>query len=43
MKLKKYKLVDIANIEISGVDKKTTEGELPVRLCNLLMSTATGL
>ena len=36
MELKKYKLVDIANIEISGVDKKTTEGEIPVRLCNFV-------
>ena len=36
MKLKKYKLVDIANIEISGVDKKTVEGEAPVRLCNFV-------
>ena len=36
MELKKYKLVDIANVEISGVDKKTTEGELPVRLCNFV-------
>lgn len=36
MNLKKYKLVDIANIEISGVDKKTVEGETPVRLCNFV-------
>lgn len=27
MELKKYKLADIAKIEISGVDKKTIEGE----------------
>ena len=26
MELKKYKLADIANIEISGVDKKTIAG-----------------
>lgn len=36
MKLTKYKLVDIAKIEISGVDKKTVEGEIPVRLCNFV-------
>ena len=36
MELKKYKLADIANIEISGVDKKTIEGETPVRLCNVV-------
>lgn len=36
MELKKYKLADIANIEISGVDKKTIEGETPVRLCNFV-------
>lgn len=36
MELKKYKLADIAKIEISGVDKKTVEGELPVRLCNFV-------
>ena len=36
MELKKYKLVDIAKIEISGVDKKTIEGETPVRLCNFV-------
>ena len=28
MELKKYKLADIAKIEISGVDKKTIEGNL---------------
>ena len=32
----KYKLADIAKIEISGVDKKTIEGEIPVRLCNFV-------
>ena len=36
MKLKKYRLADIAKIEISGVDKKTIEGETPVRLCNFV-------
>ena len=36
MKLKQYKLGDIAKIEISGVDKKTIEGETPVRLCNFV-------
>ena len=36
MELKKYKLADIANIEISGVDKKTIEGETQVRLCNFV-------
>lgn len=36
MNLNKYKLADIAKIEISGVDKKTTEGEIPVRLCNFV-------
>ena len=29
-------LSDIAQIEISGVDKKTKKGELPVRLCNFV-------
>ena len=36
MKLKKYKLADIAKIEISGVDKKTKDGEVLVRLCNFV-------
>ena len=36
MNLNKYKLADIAKIEISGVDKKTIEGEIPVRLCNFV-------
>ena len=36
MELKKYKLADIAKIEISGVDKKTIDGETPVRLCNFV-------
>ena len=36
MDLKKYKLADIAKIEISGVDKKTIDGETQVRLCNFV-------
>ena len=36
MELKKYKLADIAKIEISGVDKKTMDGEISVRLCNFV-------
>ena len=36
MELKKYKLADIAKIEISGVDKKTMDGETHVRLCNFV-------
>jgi len=34
MELKQYKLSDVAKVEISSVDKKTKEGEAPVRLCN---------
>ncbi len=34
MQLKKYILSDVAKVEISGVDKKTKEGETPVKLCN---------
>lgn len=34
--MKKYKLGDIATIEISGVDKKVKVGEIPVRLCNFV-------
>ena len=34
MELKQYKLSDVAIVEISSVDKKTKEGETPVRLCN---------
>ena len=30
------RLSDIANIEISGVDKKSVDGETPVRLCNFV-------
>ena len=32
--MKKYKLGKIAKVEVSGVDKKIIEGEIPVRLCN---------
>nr|MBP3281234.1 restriction endonuclease subunit S [Treponema sp.] len=32
--MKKYKLDEIAIVEISGVDKKTKDNEIPVRLCN---------
>ncbi|MBR2032536.1 MAG: restriction endonuclease subunit S [Alistipes sp.] len=32
----KYRLKDIATVEISGVDKKYKEGESPVRLCNFV-------
>ena len=34
MELKKYKLSDVAKVEISSVDKKTKAGETTVRLCN---------
>lgn len=34
--MKLYRLKEIANIEISGVDKKTVEGEKTVRLCNFV-------
>ena len=34
MQLKRYKLSDVAKVDISGVDKKAVEGETPVRLCN---------
>ena len=36
MELREYKLGEIAKIEISGVDKKTVDGETPVRLCNFV-------
>ena len=32
--MRRVKLGDVALVEISGVDKKTTEGEASVRLCN---------
>lgn len=34
MEFKKYKLRELANVDISSVDKKTKEGEIPVKLCN---------
>ena len=34
MKLLRYKLSDVAKVEISSVDKKAKDGETPVRLCN---------
>lgn len=36
MEMKKYKLGEIAEIEISSVDKKSKEGEIPVKLCNFV-------
>lgn len=36
MELKKYKLGDIAEILISSIDKKSKDGEPPVRLCNFV-------
>ena len=32
----KQKLGDIATVEISGVDKKTKDGEQEIRLCNFV-------
>lgn len=34
MEMKKYKLSEIATVEISGVDKKTKENERTIKLCN---------
>jgi len=34
MEFKKYKLRDLGTVDISGIDKKSYEGEKPVRLCN---------
>ena len=34
--MRKYKLSEVAKIEISGVDKKTIDGEMPVKLCNFV-------
>ena len=31
-----YKLGEIATVEISGVDKKNKDGEIPVKLCNFV-------
>ena len=36
MKFRKYKLGEIANIEISSVDKKIVKGEAYVKLCNFV-------
>ena len=34
--MRKYKLGDIATVEISGVDKKIKDGEKEIRLCNFV-------
>ena len=34
--MKKVRLGDVADVDISGVDKKTKEGEKAVRLCNFV-------
>lgn len=34
MKMTKYKIKEVATVEICGVDKKTKENEIPVKLCN---------
>ena len=36
MKNMRYKLSDIATIELSGVDKKSIDGETPILLCNFV-------
>lgn len=36
MEMKKYKLGEIATVEISGVDKKIKDGEESVKLCNFV-------
>ena len=36
MELNKYKLGEIATVEISGVDKKIKDGETSVKLCNFV-------
>ena len=36
MQMEKQKLEDIATVEISGVDKKTKDGEQEIRLCNFV-------
>lgn len=36
MQMEKRKLGDIATVEISGVDKKTKDGEQEIRLCNFV-------
>ena len=34
--MKTYKLKELAKVDISGVDKKSIEGEQPVRICNFV-------
>ena len=34
--LEKYKLGEIATVEISGIDKKIKDGEVPIKLCNFV-------
>ena len=34
--MRRFKLSEVAKIEISGVDKKTIDGEIPVKLCNFV-------
>ena len=34
MELEALKLVDVASVDVSGVDKKSHKGEIPVHLCN---------
>lgn len=34
MYMKMVRLGDVADVRVSGVDKKTMPGELPIRLCN---------
>ena len=36
MQMRKYKLGDIATVEISGVDKKVKDGEENIHLCNFV-------
>ncbi len=36
MKFKRYKMSELATIAMSNVDKKTNEGETPVKLCNFV-------
>ena len=36
MQMRKYKLGDIATVEISGVDKKIKDGDEEIRLCNFV-------
>jgi hypothetical protein len=34
--MKRVRLGDVADVEISGIDKKTKEGEKAVKLCNFV-------